>query len=160
MLFHVMSKVITSITMFKSSTMLQNIISITQKRPVTHYLCVWRFEPDIDITMHVTQSRIFSLLIVDWYIQMTVLTILRQWPAYKRLKDSEFWMKYWRNISWALDISTNLNIPSVCAPFKRSTSSDNTVCIHGNRLSGYLSFCIAMISSKVLPNMDGWKMDF
>lgn len=55
---------------------------------------------------------------------------------------------------------THLNIPSVCAPLYRRTSSDSVVCIHGNLRSGNLSFCSSMTSSSELPNIEGEKTDF
>jgi len=55
---------------------------------------------------------------------------------------------------------SHLKIPSTHAPFSRSTSSDSVVCIHGNLRSGKQSACISMISSSVLPNIDGWNIDF
>jgi len=57
-------------------------------------------------------------------------------------------------------IKTNLNIPSTHAPFSRNTSSDRVVCIHGNLRSGKRSACIIIISSSVLPNIDGWNINF
>ena len=54
----------------------------------------------------------------------------------------------------------HLKIPSVSVPLIRSTSSDSVVCIHGNCRSGKRSFCSNITSSRLLPNMEGWNMDF
>ena len=53
-----------------------------------------------------------------------------------------------------------LKMPSICAPPSWRTSSDSAVCIQGSCRSGKRCRCIAITSSSVLMNIDGWKMDF